>query len=733
MMKIKLHKIYTLLILLLIPLQNSFAQNDWYFQNPYPQGNDIVDAVYYDDHTVIAITSKSILRSVDSGVTWEIIRVGEDTYSVIKKMANTSLMIGGKNGLFLVSGDQGKTWSPFNITAEPNGMITDLSFGASSAGQYIIGAIVNFQKIYCTYDFGVTWYFQHETVKRLLSIECAHYSTCYAGGDDGIFLKSNNNGVNWFDLPFMYSSYSITDIYYINTKILITTNVGWVMKSTDNGTSWDYIFDTQDYIQKLCTFKPLIPQDMLWLITREGKVAYSKNIDSSWQMLNNGLIGINFNTISFSNENNGFIGGYAGLIYMTEDGGISWQKISRGTNVSFYGVDFIDYQTGWVVGGSGSIYKTTNGGINWNFQANPYQNGKGLYDVDFSIDGQNGWAVSGYANTYGVLRTTNGGENWFEDNPPDAAYGFLDVEKNYFVGYGGQFYSHSISGWHKNNLNTFATLFAFSSPVNESYFMHQWIVGGNSGTGESAIFHTTDTGIHWVQQASATNKEIHDVFALSPSLVWAVGDNATIQKTTDGGANWILLTEGELIEYGYWFNKVKFIDENNGWVAGVGGFIFKTTDGGNIWEKIQLPTNQQIFAFDLADNPTFWYDFYLVGPSGLILKSGQPQATEITVDENKKIPKEFLLSQNYPNPFNPSTKIQYSLPSPSEGEGSGVRSVMLKIYDVLGNEIATLVNEEKSPGNYEVVFDAKGLSSGIYFYRLTTGGKNISKKMLLIK
>lgn len=97
------------------------------------------------------------------------------------------------------------------------------------------------------------------------------------------------------------------------------------------------------------------------------------------------------------------------------------------------------------------------------------------------------------------------------------------------------------------------------------------------------------------------------------------------------------------------------------------------------------------------------------------------------------LPKEFALSQNYPNPFNPSTKIQYSLPSPSEGKGAGVRLVILKIYDVLGNEIATLVNEQKAPGNYEVVFDAGNLSSGIYFYKLKAGNQFLIRKMMVLK
>jgi hypothetical protein len=100
---------------------------------------------------------------------------------------------------------------------------------------------------------------------------------------------------------------------------------------------------------------------------------------------------------------------------------------------------------------------------------------------------------------------------------------------------------------------------------------------------------------------------------------------------------------------------------------------------------------------------------------------------------------EYLLLQNYPNPFNPTTKIKFSIPtspypSPYQGEGTRERFlVTLNVYDILGNQITTLVNEEKSAGTYEVNFDASGLPSGIYFYKLTTPDFIQTKKMILLK
>jgi hypothetical protein len=93
--------------------------------------------------------------------------------------------------------------------------------------------------------------------------------------------------------------------------------------------------------------------------------------------------------------------------------------------------------------------------------------------------------------------------------------------------------------------------------------------------------------------------------------------------------------------------------------------------------------------------------------------------------EDESQPLAFQLEQNYPNPFNPSTKINYSIPQQG--------NVTLKVYDVLGNEVATLINEEKSAGNYEVNFNDSGLSSGVYLYKIQAGSFIESKKMILIR
>jgi len=129
-----------------------------------------------------------------------------------------------------------------------------------------------------------------------------------------------------------------------------------------------------------------------------------------------------------------------------------------------------------------------------------------------------------------------------------------------------------------------------------------------------------------------------------------------------------------------WLMGVSFTDANNGTAVGEGGTILRTTNGGVTFVK------------------------------------------EKDIDE---IPKEFFLSQNFPNPFNPLTKIRYSVPKSS--------NVVVKVFDILGNEVETLVSAEKQTGTYEVEFNANNLSSGVYFYQLRAGDFVQKKKMLLLK
>jgi hypothetical protein len=151
----------------------------------------------------------------------------------------------------------------------------------------------------------------------------------------------------------------------------------------------------------------------------------------------------------------------------------------------------------------------------------------------------------------------------------------------------------------------------------------------------------------------------------------------------------------------------------NGWIT------FKNTPQNSITVSIKYITSHSLdFAVSNWDN---------TGIGNYVFKNNSVNGISKSISE---IPGEYKLYQNYPNPFNPSTNIKYRVPSGSISNNS---FISLKIFDALGREIETLVNEKQSPGTYEIIFDGSRLTSGIYFYILKTEGYSETKKMLMIK
>ncbi len=174
----------------------------------------------------------------------------------------------------------------------------------------------------------------------------------------------------------------------------------------------------------------------------------------------------------------------------------------------------------------------------------------------------------------------------------------------------------------------------------------------------------------------------------------------------------------------------------------IDNYIYADFVSGNIWafnpidfsNKFITSFSGGISTFGVDQNNVLYFaDYY----SGFIYKFTDDEVNSV----NSQISPDFSLLQNYPNPFNPSTTIEYSIPSEVRGQRSDVKNVTLKVYDILGRELVTLVNEEQKPGNYKVKFDpsASGLSvnrriaSGIYMYKLDVGKLTVIKKMLLMK
>jgi len=339
-------------------------------------------------------------------------------------------------------------------------------------------------------------------------------------------------------------------------------------------------------------------------------------------------------------------------------------------------VFFIDSNIGWVLGGPTGLLKTTNGGIDW--VEKPILEST-FGDVYF-IDENTGWVIGFEPFPFGptpiLQKTTDGGESWTElSEEIGQALCFID----------------SNVGW--------------------------YVDGGTVFSPHGSIRKTTDGGLTFVEQSGDTLSSINDVCFLDGNTGWVVGDVGRILHTTNGGENWEL----QMRDVWQLFRSVDFIDENFGWAVGIGGVIFNTTNGGEDWYEQESGVNEHLFSVCFTDNNTGW----TVGYGGKILKTTNGGVTFVEESEIDEIPTDYSLSQNYPNPFNPTTKIRYTVPQ--------ISNVVIKAFDILGNEIEILVNEEKQTGTYEITWSAEGLPSGVYFYRIQAGSFVDTKKMILLK
>ncbi|HTY36145.1 MAG TPA: YCF48-related protein, partial [Bacteroidota bacterium] len=205
----------------------------------------------------------------------------------------------------------------------------------------------------------------------------------------------------------------------------------------------------------------------------------------------------------------------------------------------------------------------------------------------------------------------------------------------------------------------------------------------------------------------------------------AVGDGGLILRTSDGGSVWLIEQSGTKNKlYG-----VRFMGPKLGLVVGDAGTLLRTTNGGVTWDPQSMGTLNALFAayFTDAQRGT------IVGDYGTILRTSSGDVTVVRGTGSGSRPQQFALAQNYPNPFNPTTTIDFQIPTTS--------NVSLTIYDLLGREIARLVDDVRQPGFYTVRWNASAISGGVYFYRmavrsLRTGtAENFVgiRKMLLLK
>ena len=393
-----------------------------------------------------------------------------------------------------------------------------------------------------------------------------------------------------------------------------------------------------------------------------------------------------------------------------------WHQLNSGTTINLHGVSFFSSEFGMTVGLDGALRKTTNGGLNWNIVslgiALDLHKIAHVDSLRWTIVGQNGL----------ILYSSDAGNSWIiKSGGTSGNLGSINFIKQngmisdtgYCPAVGGILLKTTNGGnsWTSSQLNT----------SNNLYFVK--FVNANLGYvgGKGVFFKTTNAGLNWFNVSPSTTHEMSRCEFRDPNNGLIVGglnysSNGVIYRTTNGGLNWSTFNApfGSL-------KSVQYLPNGNVSVVGNGAILMSYDDGLN-WT---IQTSPNITTFYQDSQFTTNLIGYTVGNGGEIIKTTTGGITTGVTNVSTEIPSAFKLHQNYPNPFNPVTKIRFEIPV------SGI--VSFSIFNSIGQEISTPVNKIMQAGIYEYSFDAGKLSSGIYYYKLSSNGNSQIKKMMLIK
>jgi len=310
--------------------------------------------------------------------------------------------------------------------------------------------------------------------------------------------------------------------------------------------------------------------------------------------------------------------------------------------------------------------------------------------------------------------STNNGVNWTQSSMNNrSVYKIVIKENNMFAGtflYGVYLSTNNGYNWSMIGLNN-KTVPCLAVNGNTIY----------AGTDTYGIYYSTNNGTNCIQ-TSLNNKSINTI-AVSGNTIFAGTSTNGVYISTDNGLSWIQSTLNNQSVF-------EFVIYNENIIAGVSnsgiGGVYISINNGATWTPINEGFSPSTGVISLIIINNYIY----AGTTHYVWR--RPLSQVISIQNiSMEIPAKYSLGQNYPNPFNPMTNVKFSIVNSGD--------VKIVVYDVMGKEVKTLVNERLNAGTYEVRFDAlhggssRSLTSGVYFYRMVTEGYSETKKMLLLK
>lgn len=641
-----------------------------------------------------------ICSTIDGGTTWlehaQSKILSTTDYNVVFFTGTTGWLGNDDNNLY-TSADNGVTWTLVAGFADD---VNGVAFANSLTGYVALdGAGIHY-----TTDGGVTWNaasvnlgpfpYSRSDLEWIMAVnDTVGIVTgwgSFVGAQPTIIASTRDGGATWnskTDYHWGTHGYGWCSTKFDNEEIMLSGgsggSAGFLLHSTDEGWNWDSSTPfTGEDINSIGVFPST---DIVVAVGNEGMIAVSNDRGYTWTSKFEAGYGFG-GYYDLENHGSSIIaaGDNAAYGYLPDGGAMSW--IVAGSNV--FAPDIYDVQvvpgvddgsyTVYTCGAYGSVYKSTDGGQTWaqlnhSFATTDAMRGMHWFDVD------NGVIVGERASDDIIWVTSNGGASFTE-----IWYDVLDQQFN-------------------------AVSFARDD---QSVGV---VVGDNIG-----CYYTADGGVNWTASVMTgfpdALADIEDVFMTTATDGWIVGDAGMLANTTDGGVNWNYITAFTTVK----LSDVYFDHPELGWISGDDGRVFRTDDGGATWVDInatfELGTRDGDCVIFNGANGKLW----LGGDYFDLLSNNDPLVTD-----TDPISLPFTLRQNYPNPFNPSTIIRFNL--------SRDGFVSLNVYDVSGRMIAKVLNREMDAGEHSVGFNANGLSSGVYFYKLKTADEEQTKKMILLR
>ncbi len=682
-----------------------------------------------------------VIKSSEGGNFWSRVFVGSNSYNAIA-MKSVNILIAGDNGELLRSNNNGNSFSPIPLGISSN--LNSIYFFDNLNG-WICG---DDGVIFKTTNAGVNWNNQTSgSVQNLNQIKFTSLLKGTACGANGTVLLTTDGGSGWTSAN-VPTNKELLSIDYFGNAIFSCGVESAFIKSTDNGITWstvDYKIETKSDINTLAMQNEL----SYFSAGGGGFIRYSSNGGQTFDFQTNPLyadikkiflLGPNAWAVSYSTNavirNNTFPVRW--LLPAGVSQSFTWElKIplnfytSSGNVFAFNPANRNEI----FVTGSNRIYRTLNRGDNWtqiatipDFPTNSISNAFIISPKDTNI-----FLVamdSSFTDVGKVFRSTNYGQTWssvfssrrnsdgcpieMDPNHPDTVYyapsdSFLYRSTNFG------------NTWSQVGTKRFDDICIVEVLEGNSNII---LTGDASSHG--TLYRSSDYGSNWTNVNDTLSFEIPDIANsnLNPSYVYCAFYEGIggLKRSTDKGINWTNVN----INYRAWAVDIARDDPTTfAYGTWSNNPIYLTNDGGVTFTQTAIIPGGT-FALYYYDRTTLFAQmtegFYKM-KINYSVPIGINQISSI-------VPDKFYLSQNYPNPFNPVTKIKFDITQDGRSETQDVRMI---VFNMLGNDVMTLVNEKLSAGYYEVKFDGSNFASGIYFYKLETGNFAETKKMILIR